>query len=280
MDVILSIIIPCYNHGKYIQDTLDSIESSKDKYNVEVIIINDGSTDQYTIATLKEIEKKGYHVLNQANCGLGAARNNGIKIAKGKYILPLDSDNKVLKPYLNDAIEVLEQDNFYDIVYGDAHYFGEKTGEWIVGEYNLLKLIPSNYIDACAVFRKSVWEKVGGYDEKIPKMGVEDWDFWLNCSFKGFRFYYLPKSCFNYRVLKDSMIRSFSNEDSKKAVEYIEFKYKNYLYLPNLENYYGRKVSGNLKFLNQNLSFKTIIKVLIFKTKSKLKKNLIFNNKC
>lgn len=269
---ILSIIIPCYNHGQYIQDTLDSIKEAKSNFEIEIIIINDGSTDGKTISKLKEIESRGYNVISQINSGLGAARNTGIKAAIGKYILPLDSDNMVLKPYLNDAIELLEQDDFYDIVYGDAFYFGEKSGEWIVGEYNLLKLIPSNYIDACAVFRKSVWEKVGGYDEKIPKMGVEDWDFWLNCSFNGFRFYYLQKPCFRYRVLSTSMIQSFSSTDNKQVKEFIQNKYKKFTDLPAVDFYFGKKLCSNNNFLAKNITANSLIKILFLKLFLKLKK--------
>lgn len=273
MSALLSIVIPCYNHGKYIQETIESIENAKGKYDVEIIIVDDGSTDALTISKLSELEDKGYFVLHQKNGGLGNARNNGIKLAKGKYILPLDSDNTVLEPYLDDAIDVLEKDHFYDIVYGNAIYFGEKKGDWIVGEYSLLKFIPNNYIDACAVYRKSVWEKLGGYDEKIPKMGVEDWDFWLNSSFNGFRFFYLQKPCFNYRVLQGSMIRSFSENDIKSARIYIENKYKNHLSFPDLEYYYAKRMLTNESFLTNNLSVKKIFKILFLKVFSKVTKN-------
>jgi glycosyltransferase involved in cell wall biosynthesis len=272
MSVLVSIVIPCYNHGKYIQETIESIENAKGKYGAEIIIVNDGSTDSFTISILAELEQKGYFVLHQKNGGLGNARNNGVRLAKGKYILPLDSDNTVLEPYLVDAIELLEKDDFYDIVYGNAIYFGERKGDWIVGEYSLLKFITNNYIDACAVYRKSVWEKLGGYDEKIPKMGLEDWDFWLNSSFNGFRFFYLQKPCFNYRVLKESMIRSFSENEMKLSRKYIEFKYKKHLFFPDLEYYYARKMLINDSFLASNLSVKKLIYVLFLKVFSKITK--------
>jgi glycosyltransferase involved in cell wall biosynthesis len=274
MNPIISIIIPCYNHGKYIQETLDSIESAKDKYDVEVIIVNDGSTDEYTIVKLKELENLGYLVLNQKNCGLAKARNNGIELAKGKYILPLDSDNKVLKPYLNEAIDVLEKNVYLDIVYGNAIYFGEKTGDWIVEEYSLFKLVSGNYIDSCAVYRKSVWKKIGGYDEQMPAMGVEDWDFWLNSSFKGFRFYHLNSYSFKYRVLSNSMINSLLPNSRKLLAVYIEEKYKEYTDVPTLENYYTKKLFNDINCVKNNLSVKSIIKVFILKIISRIKKSI------
>ncbi len=73
MNPYLSIVIPCYNHGKYIQETIDSIENAIGKYSIEIIIVNDGSTDALTISKLNDIEKQGYFVLHQKNGGLGNA---------------------------------------------------------------------------------------------------------------------------------------------------------------------------------------------------------------
>src|SRR5829696_7805690 len=197
----LSIIIPCYNHGQYIKETLQSVFLCTDKSLFEVIIINDGSTDEYTIQTLAELEKNGYTVINQCNQGLGAARNNAIKLARGKYILPLDSDNRIRPEYIYEGIAFLNDAAQFDVVYGNAEYFGEQQGIWIVGEFNLQKLMLHSYIDACAIFRKSAWEKVGGYDDRMPAMGLEDWDFWLRIAFSGGLFKYIPKALFDYRVL-------------------------------------------------------------------------------
>ena len=63
-----------------------------------------------------------------------------------------------------------------------------------------------NFIDACALYRKSLWEKVGGYDEHMPSMAWEDWDFWLRAAAHGGAFFHLPKIGFDYRVRSDSMI--------------------------------------------------------------------------
>lgn len=271
MNPILSIVIPCFNHGKYIQDTLNSIESARNKYSVEVIIVNDGSSDENTISVLKDIEKKGYNVINQANRGLGNARNNGIKLAKGKYILPLDSDNNVLSPYLNEAVDILEENKLIDIVYGNATYFGEKEADWIVGDYSILRLITGNYIDACAVYRKSVWLEIGGYDEKMPAMGLEDWDFWLASSFKGLRFYYLKENCFEYRVLKDSMIHSITNEKSEEVFDYIEKKHHTSIINEKLEKFFFKRFNENTRQIAKYITFKNLIISIFIKISIKLK---------
>lgn len=208
MSPLVSIVIPCYNHGLYLRDALNSIEKAKDKYPVEVIIVNDGSTDENTIRTLNEIEQEGYFIFHQKNSGLGNARNQGIKLSKGKYILPLDSDNKVRYPYLNTAIEILENNSSIDVVYGDAINFGEQKSEKINMHIDRKRMLISNHIDACAVYRKSLWNFIGGYAENMPYMGCEDWNFWLKCINKHKEFFYLEEICFEYRVLSSSMIRN------------------------------------------------------------------------
>lgn len=242
MNPIISIIIPCYNHGKYIQIALDSIEKAKDNYPIEIIIVNDGSNDQETIEILKRIEKDGYFVLNQKNGGLGNARNNGIKLAKGKYILPLDCDNRILEPYLNKAIDILENNNNIGVVHGDAEYFGNKKGVWKIEPFDLKKMLAVNYIDACAVFRKKLWEDVGGYEENMPAQGHEDWEFWIALGTSNVQFHHLNKKVFCYFVSKDSMIRTFTDKMLQSNYDFIFKKYSNFY-----QHYYKEMYSLYLK---------------------------------
>lgn len=202
MEPIISIIIPCFNHGLYLEETLESIVTSTKKYIPEVIIVNDGSTDSNTIEVLKKVEDKGYHVLHQENLGLAKARNNGIQIARGKYILPLDSDNNLCYHYLNTAIDLLEKNKEIDIVYGNAKYIGEKSGVWKNHKLDIQKMLYANHIDACAIFKKKCWSLVGGYSEDMPYMGVEDWNFWLKCIIKNYNFWFLNEVCFEYKFFQ------------------------------------------------------------------------------
>src|SRR6516225_3670116 len=89
----VSIVIPCYNHGTMLREALASVEQVRNENLLEVIIVDDGSCDPETIRILKGAAEAGYCVVPQANRGSGAARNTGIRLAKGEFILPLDSDN-------------------------------------------------------------------------------------------------------------------------------------------------------------------------------------------
>lgn len=228
MEKLVSIIIPCYNHGAFIREAIESISYSNSD-ELEIIIVNDGSTDAHTISVLNQLSEEGFNVINQTNQGLGKTRNNGIKQAKGKYILPLDADNKILPVYLEKGIEILQVNNQISVVYGDPILFGDKHGLAPVGAYNLQRLMTGNYIDACAIFRKSAWEQVGGYDENMPFMGVEDWEFWLNLSFHGHKFYHLAEPSYYYRVANQSMIKKDTSPNFNELRFYIEKKHANYL---------------------------------------------------
>ncbi|MEJ0107148.1 MAG: glycosyltransferase family A protein [Bacteroidota bacterium] len=203
---LISVIIPCFNQGFYIKEALESLDKcNQDLF--EVIIINDGSTDVFTNEYLKGLSSQGGQVIFQDNTGLGQARNNGIKKAKGKYILPLDSDNKIKPEYLTRGLEVFEKDDDVAVVYGNAGYFGDKGGTLRPGKFNLQLLMLRNYIDACAIIKKSVLERVGYYDN-MKIMGLEDWDLWLRIAFAGYKFHYIDEVLFEYRVTGKSMINN------------------------------------------------------------------------
>ncbi len=236
-NVQLSIIIPCYNHGQYLMEALSCFPDYRQQEDYEITIVNDGSTDAHTLAVLDKVEQQGYRVIHQQNQGLCSARNNGINASKGKYILPLDSDDKVSVQLIYEAIEILENNEAYAVVYSDGEYFGAKEGPWLIGEFNLQRLMLWNYMHASAVFRREAWEKIGGYDINLNRLGFEDWDLWLSIAFSGGKFYYLKKSLFSYRISPNSMVRSFTGGKYKQMQEYIYQKHRAYLSKDHLNNH-------------------------------------------
>jgi glycosyltransferase involved in cell wall biosynthesis len=204
--VKVSIIIPCFNQGHFLFEAIESIKKLQG-YPFEVIIVNDGSTDLYTNEYTAQLKNEGFIVIFQENQGLSAARNTGIALAKGKYILPLDSDNILKDPYLTRAVEVMDSNEDISVVYSDTVFFGDESGFRKVGPFNLQRLMLYNYIDACALVRKTTLDKVGGYDIKI-RHGMEDWEMWLRISFAGFKFHYLEEIGYQYRVRSESMMRT------------------------------------------------------------------------
>lgn len=206
--------------GNYIVEATQSVQQYPDDEIYEIIVVNDGSDDTNTINKLQQLEDKGIKIIHQENKGLGNARNTGIWAAKGEYILPLDADNKILPDYITQSIEILDKFSAISIVYGNALFFGDVNEIKKIHEFSIEELLKENYIDACAVFRKAMWETVGGFDERMPVMGWEDWDFWLRAFFKGFKFKHIDKVLFEYRVRHDSMIQTTKNHQ-EELINYI-----------------------------------------------------------
>ena len=142
-----AIIIPVYNtKPNYIQEAINSALNQTLK-DIEIIIVNDGSTNQETLKYLKELEKDNrLKIIHQENKGPSSARNTGIKEANSKYILPLDSDDKIDPTYIQKAIKAIKADDEIGMVYCEAELFGTKNKKWKLPEYNKEEFIFNNCI--------------------------------------------------------------------------------------------------------------------------------------
>lgn len=226
-----SIIIACFNHGLYIKEALENL-GPLEEIVYEIIIVNDGSTDELTKNILIELENTQFFIplkiLHQANSGPAAARNYGITHSNGKYILPLDADNTISIEYLIKSKKLLDSYADLSIIYAKPTFFGEigTFREWVLEDFNITRLLKENYIDTCAVFRKDVWVTNGGYDSQIPYRGIEDWVFWLDAYVNGYKFFYINEELFRYRILPNSVGSNLNQGDKVKAnMAYILKKY-------------------------------------------------------
>jgi len=206
----ISVIIPCFNQGAYLEEAVNSVLDQTFQ-DFEILVVDDGSTDAETIRMLEDYEKPKTRVIRTNNQGLSAARNNGIREAKGDYILPLDADDKIGPGYLEDAVLILDNHPEIGIVYCEASYFGVKGGRWDMPEYSPDKMLNHNVIFCTSLFRKADWEAVGGYNVNMV-YGWEDWDFWLSLIHRGKKVYRIPKVHFFYRIREVSMIQAMNEE--------------------------------------------------------------------
>jgi glycosyltransferase involved in cell wall biosynthesis len=216
----ISIIIPCFNHGQFILETIRSIEESIRKPDYEIIIVNDGSNDQITNNLLKELSEK-YTVIFQDNAGLSNARNTGISKSNCDLILTLDADDRLKPGFLYKAIEIFEKDKEIGIIYGDRILFGAVNKKEKAGLFSRKRLLVDNYISSCIVFRKNVWHDVGGYD--INLTAYEDWDFNISAATTNWRFHYLPEELFEYRISENSMLRT--HKDLNECINFLAKKH-------------------------------------------------------
>lgn len=198
----VSVIIPCYNHGQYIDEAVDSV-SNQTFSDIEIIIVNDGSTDVFTQNLLKNYNKPKTRVLHTTNNGPAEARNIAIKNSSGKYILPLDADDLIKPNYLKKAVFVLEENLNIKIVYSETKLFGDKDELFKLADYSIENLLICNSIPCTAVYRRTDYDATNGYNKNMS-VGYEDWDFWLSLLEKGGDVYKIPEVCFLYRIRKNS----------------------------------------------------------------------------
>ncbi|HBA87487.1 MAG TPA: glycosyltransferase family 2 protein [Geobacter sp.] len=202
----VSVVIPCYNHGVFLDEAVASVlrQSCTD---LEIVVVNDGSTDPFTVDLLKSYDRPKTRVVHTQNAGLASARNTGIRNALGSYILPLDADDRIAESYLERAAAILDERPEAGVVYCDQELFGERQGLWDAPPYDRTAILFDNLVFATALYRKSDWERVGGYSSRFV-YGWEDWDFWMSMTELGKQFVKLPEPLHFYRIRSSSMNRS------------------------------------------------------------------------
>ena len=172
----------------------------------EIIIVNDGSTEERTLAVFRNLVNSSRKILHQSNAGLGNARNEGCRQASGEFLLFLDSDNKIDPVYIDKGVDILRNNKRIGVVYGNPVIFGDNSRVgFISGPFDIRKLIAFNYIDACAIIQKAAWIDVDGFNEDRKIMGIADWDFWLKLYKAGWLFEFINKPLYHYRIRKGSM---------------------------------------------------------------------------
>jgi len=195
----VSIIIPAYNAQNTIRKSVDSALNQKfPKEDFEVIVINDGSTDE-TSEILKKYDKK-IKVINQRNKGFLKAANHGFRIAEGKYVIKLDADDYFKPTILKEMVKVLDQKPEIDFVY--SNYYEKTPQGWI-------KIISTknnifNTAGGGVMFRKNKLAREGFYREDIK---FAEYDLLLRTQDK-WKGYYIQKPLFYYNRRKESLTGS------------------------------------------------------------------------
>lgn len=241
---LVSIVIPTYNKAQYICETIES--AIHQTYpNVEIIVVDDGSEDNTRDVLDAYIKEKKITYYYQNNSGPASARNNGISLADGKYILCLDSDDILDPSYLEKSVPILQQKEDVGVVYTWVKTFGTKEEIWKCTEFDLLKILTRNQVIVTALFRRVIWETSGGFDTEI--IGAEDWEFWIKTALAGWKFHCIPEILFYYRKLPVSRTTE-SHKNYYLRAGYIRHKHKN-VYSINLSYLLSKKPFGNISNL-------------------------------
>ncbi|MBF0329967.1 MAG: glycosyltransferase [Nitrospirae bacterium] len=199
---MVSVIITCYNYGRYLEEAVESV--FKQTYrSVEIIIVNAASTDNTKTVSEDLIAKnpsQKIKLINQYEPGEAAInRNTGIEAATGKYILPLDADDRLSADAIRNLLNAAQLYSAQDVVvYGSMQCFGDNNSRWTTGVFNPNEMIRINRVPISSLYNRTLWEKAGKYKTGITC--YEDWEFWIAALEVGARFIPIGKVVFYHRA--------------------------------------------------------------------------------
>ena len=228
---LISVVIPAYNAGQFLDETLESVLSQTYE-NWECIIVNDGSTDSTESVAKKWCEKDSrFRLTNKENGGLSSARNWGIKESKAEYIAFLDADDILTSDSLEVRINVLIEQNV-DLVATKLQHFTDKLPKvsknnarqdvLYYAKEGLTQLMAFNKVTPSTVLcKKSVMDEVGGFTWHKK---AEDLHCWLKVLFAGYKIYRIDETLLLYRLVENSM--SSTDRNCSKEVFEIIYSFK------------------------------------------------------
>lgn len=222
---LISIIIPCYNDAEFIEQAINSA-LNQTYPNKEIIVVDDGSNKD-TKAVLKRLEQKIDKLITQENSGQSRARNNGIKQAKGSFILVLDSDDYFENSFCEKAIYIFKKDSNVKLVTCFANLiFDDKTKNYIYKPKggDIKSFLTSNSALGSAMFKESDWDVCGGYDESMTN-GLEDWEFYIRLLSKSGIAEVVKEPLYNYRK-RQNTTTSKANKAKYELLNSIFTKHK------------------------------------------------------
>lgn len=185
---LVSVLIPHYNQTRFLRECVESVDAQTYP-NVEVVIVDDASTDADVATVLKGLEKwESVTVLRlEENGGPSRARNHGLEQCAGRYVLPLDSDNLLVPDAIESLVEQLDAaGEDIGFIYPNLDFFGNRDEYHEAPPYNLYTLLHANFCDTCSLIDRTVFDAGIRYHAGI-KLGHEDWEFALRLAAHGVR---------------------------------------------------------------------------------------------
>ncbi len=212
---LVSIVIPYFELAEHVGEAVASADAQTHP-RCELIIVNDGSFRAEDEVLLELEARYELTLVAQPNSGLGAARNLGIELSRGEYVLPLDADNMLEPEFVARCVQALEADPRIAYVGSWLRYIDERGEPWKGTEEGLDPIGNSSRAvdslnvagDACAVFRSSVFRSGLAYSTDVA--GFEDWALYREMRRRGMIGHVIPERLIRYRMRADSMMRSLA----------------------------------------------------------------------
>ncbi|MXN67191.1 glycosyltransferase [Stappia sp. GBMRC 2046] len=260
----VSIVVPCYNSEQYLESTFESILRQTYE-NIEIIAVNDGSTDATAgiISKYARKDKRIKVVNHRANSGLSAARNSGVRAASSEFICFLDSDDLLMADSIEDRVTHLHR-SAEDVA-------GVYAGSVTIGESVLEAPSSSEFSGSVVDFlsssgqcpfnanqpmlKRTIFNKIGGFDESLKQ--AEDFDLWLRILRAGYMFLPTKRKTITYRARANSMIRNGPEKHLDVSLQLIKSSYEDWTSVPRTypRSSAWQKLHYQIKSVNRILEF-------------------------
>lgn len=215
---LVTVITPCFNDGPYIKECVESVQQSTYP-NIQHIIIDDGS-EKETKDVLATIKYPNVIIITKENEGVCITRNLAIEKAGGKYILPLDGDDKISADYIERCVASFEDNDNVRIATSEiSQLFGCENRQIVVDfPFDMGILLSRNLFTVTTMFRKEDAIRVGCFDLDF-KEGLEDWNFWISIMALGGEVAIISGANFFYRIKKKHRNSSIGGEEGLRALK-------------------------------------------------------------
>lgn len=199
----VAVVIPCFNDGATVEE---AVESALAQSPAELVVVNDGSTDEGTLAVFERLRGRGVQVIDRPNGGLAAARMTGVAHTTSPFIMALDADDCIAPGALRTMASALERDPGLGVVWGDVERFG-KAGYLRYPKGRSLdpwRITFANELVASTMLRRTSLLEAGGW---TLRSAFEDWDLWMAMAERGIRGRHVDCVTLRYRVDEPRMYR-------------------------------------------------------------------------
>lgn len=196
----LAVIVPCFNDGAFAAQAVASVREDEP---VEIVVVDDGSTDAETHTELAALEAAGVRVVRRPNGGLGAARTTGLHAVRAPFVYPLDADDTLAPGALAAMAATLEAHPGAAFTWGDYELVGSGSGTYRSPDRWLpWTLTYVNPYPVCSMFRREALEQLGGWEG----WAYEDWDLWLRAVGQGLAGVRTDRVVYHRRLHEDSRL--------------------------------------------------------------------------
>lgn len=190
----MAILVACHEDGTTIRETIDSLRQEP---GIELVVVDDGSTDPNTLEVLAELQGEGIQILHQENAGPASAWMRGLSATSAPYVMPFSSDDILVRGATRVLAQALDENPHVAAAWGDLESFGAASARVpsvpALCPWHVTFMSPAPGI---ALFRRDLLLEAGGWQ---MRRGIEDWDLWMRLAASGFTAVAVPQVVFHYR---------------------------------------------------------------------------------